>query len=109
MPKYLWQAFYTPQGAQGLRNEGGTARRAAVQSFIEKAGGKLETFYYAFGETDAFLIADLPDATTAAAVSLAVNATGAVTLRTTPLMTCEELDAAAKRAVDYRPPGGTAR
>lgn len=109
MPKYLWQASYTAQGAGGLQKEGGTGRRRAVQSFVEKAGGKLEGFYYAFGDTDLFIIADLPDAATAAAVSLAVNATGAAHLRTTPLITPEDMDGAAKKAIDYRPPGAPQR
>jgi uncharacterized protein with GYD domain len=109
MAKYLWQASYTPQGAQGLQEDGGTARRAAVKRLVEQAGGKLESFYFALGESDAYVIADLPDAKTAAAVSLAVNAVGAARLRTVVLLTPEEIDASAKQAVDYRPPGAGAR
>jgi uncharacterized protein with GYD domain len=105
MPKFLWQVSYTPQGAQGLQKDGGSARRAAVQRLTEQAGGKLESFYFALGESDAFVIADLPDVTTAAAVSLAVSAAGAARLRTIPLLSVEELDAAAKKTIDYRPPG----
>jgi uncharacterized protein with GYD domain len=109
MPKYLWQVSYTPQGVQGLQKEGGVARRAAVQRLVDQAGGKLESFYFAFGEADAYTIAELPDAATAAAVSLAVNALGFVHLRTVPLMTPEEMDTATKKAVDYRPPGAGSR
>lgn len=105
MPKYLWQVSYTSQGAQGLRKEGGSARRAFVKQLTEQLGGKLESFYFALGESDAYCVADLPDAKTALALSLAVNAAGAVQLRTVPLLTPEELDAAAKMTVDYRPPG----
>ena len=105
MPKYLWQASYTTAGVQGLRQSGGIARRAAVKELIEKAGGKLEAFYFAFGKADAIVIAELPDQATAVGVSLAVNATGAVGLKTTVLVTPEELDSAAKKSVDYRPPG----
>ncbi|HEV8611987.1 MAG TPA: GYD domain-containing protein [Gemmatimonadales bacterium] len=105
MPKYLWQASYTSEGAKGIRQGGGTARRAAVKELIEKAGGKLEALYFAFGKADAIVIADLPDQATAVAVSLAVNATGAAGLKTTVLLTPEEVDAAAKKSVDYRPPG----
>lgn len=107
MPKYLWQVAYTPQGAQGLQKEGGSARRMAVQRLVERAGGKLESFYFALGESDVYVIADMPDAKTAAAISLAVNAAGAARLRTVVLVTPEEMDAAAKKAVDYRPPGAT--
>ena len=105
MAKFLIKATYNSDGARGLLKEGGTKRRAAVQKIIEAAGGKLESFYYAYGEDDAFIIADLPDATTGLAISLTVNASGAVRLSTLPLITPEELDAASKKSVDYRAPG----
>jgi uncharacterized protein with GYD domain len=109
MPKYLWQVSYTSQGVQGLVKEGGAARRTAVQRLVEQAGGKLESFHFAFGDADAYCIADLPDTATAAAVSLAVNGVGAAHLRTVPLFTPEELDAATKKSIDYRAPGSAAR
>ena len=105
MPKFLIKATYTTDGVRGLLKEGGTKRRAAVQEIIQGAGGKLEAFYYAYGEDDAFIIADLPDATTGLAISLTVNASGAVRLSTLPLITPEELDAASKKSIDYRAPG----
>ena len=105
MPTYLWQASYSVDGTKGLLKDGGSKRRAAVQQMIEKAGGKLQAFYFAFGEADVYGIAEFPDQATAAAVSLAVNATGAVHLRTTALITPEELDTAAQKSVTYRPPG----
>ena len=105
MPKFLWQVSYTSKGAEGLKKDGGSARRAMVQKLVDQAGGKLESFYFALGESDVFVVADLPDATTATAISLAVNAAGAAQLRTVPLITPEEMDAAAKKSVDYRPPG----
>jgi uncharacterized protein with GYD domain len=105
MPKFLWQASYSPQGVQGLQKDGGTGRRAAVQKLVEQAGGKLDAFYYALGESDVYVITDLPDVTTAAAISLAVNATGAVRLSTVQLLTPEDVDKAMKKTVDYRPPG----
>jgi uncharacterized protein with GYD domain len=109
MPKYLWQVSYTPQGVQGLRKDGGVARRAAVKRLIEQAGGKLESFYFAFGEADVYTIAELPDTATAAAVSLAVNALGVVHLRTVPLVTPEEMDTATKKSIDYQPPWSAGR
>jgi len=105
MPKYLVQASYTSEGAKGLLKDGGTKRRAVVEALMKGLGGKLEAFYYAFGDADAVLIIDGPDNITAAAVSLAVNATGAVSLKTTPLLTAEEIDQATKKTVSYRPPG----
>lgn len=105
MPMYLWQASYTGDGAKGLQKEGGTRRRAAVQQMVEKAGGKLHAFYFAFGETDVWGISEFPDQTTAIGLSLAVNASGAVAFRSTLLITPEEMDAAIKKAVAYSPPG----
>jgi uncharacterized protein with GYD domain len=105
MPKFLIKASYTPEGAKGLLKEGGTSRRAAVVKLIEGMGGKVEAFYYAYGESDAYIITDLPDPTSGLAVSLAVNASGAVRLSTIPLITPEEIDAASKKSVAYRAPG----
>ena len=105
MPKYLIRAKYSPDGAKGLIKEGGTGRRAAVIKATEALGGKLESFYYAFGEDDAYLVVDMPDQTSGLALSLVVNASGAVRLQTIPLITCEEIDAASHKAVSYRAPG----
>jgi uncharacterized protein with GYD domain len=105
MPKFLLKATYTSDGAKGLLKEGGTKRRAAVQKIIEAAGGKLEAFYYAYGDDDAFIIADLPDVMAGLAISLTVNASGAVRLSSLPLITPEEVDAASKKSIEYRAPG----
>ena len=105
MPKYLVQASYVGEGLQGLLKEGGSSRKKAVETVIKGMGGTLESFYYAFGEYDVFGIADMPDNVTAAAFSLAVNASGAIKARTTVLMTPEEFDKATKKTVDFRPPG----
>ena len=105
MAKYLIKATYGAEGAKGLVKEGGTGRRAAVKSVVEGLGGKLETFYFAYGDPDAYVIVDLPDATTGIALSLAVNASGAVHVATVPLITCEEIDAAVKKMPAYRAPG----
>ena len=105
MPKYLVEAHFTTEGAKGIATEGGTARRKAVATLMEGAGGKLESYYFAFGGADAFVIADLPDNVTAAALSLAVNKSGAVTSKTIVLLTPEEMDQASNKAMDYRAPG----
>ena len=69
-------------------------------------GGKgLESFSFAFGDHDAYVVVDLPDNESAAAVAIAVNTGGGATVKTIVLLTPEEIDAAAKRSVDYRPPG----
>jgi len=105
MPKYLMEASYTADGAKGLAKEGGSSRRKTIDELVKGLQGRLEAFYYAFGGSDVYLIVDLPDAVTAAAVSLAVNQSGAVQLKTIVLMTVEEMDQAAKKSVAYRPPG----
>ncbi len=105
MAKYLIAASYTTDGARGVLKDGGTKRRQAAEQVIKSAGGKLEGFYFAFGETDAYVIVDAPDAATVAAVSLAINATGAVNTKTIVLLSPEEIDQAAKKNVTYRAPG----
>ncbi len=105
MAKYLFEARYTAEGAKGVAREGGTGRRSAVAKMIEGLGGRLETFYFAFGDVDAYIIVDAPDNATVAAVALAVNQAGGVTGKTVVLIPPEEMDEAGKKAVDYRPPG----
>jgi uncharacterized protein with GYD domain len=105
MAKYLITADYKSKGTQGLVKEGGSARRAAVKHAIEAMGGKLEAFYFAYGHVDAYVICDLPDPNAAVALSLAVNGSGAVVVNTVPLITPEDVDAAARKAVSYRAPG----
>jgi uncharacterized protein with GYD domain len=106
MPKYLVKASYTAAGAKGVATGGGSARRDSVRRMAESVGGSLEAFYFAFGDTDAYVILDLPDHEAATAIALAVNSSGAVSLETVALLEPELLDAAAKRSVDYRPAGG---
>ena len=103
--KFMIQASYTAEGARGLLKDGGSARRAAVQKIVEGAGGTLECFYYAYGPHDVYAVTDLPDTASALALSLAVNASGAVRLSTIPLITPEEIDAASKKSMTYRAPG----
>ncbi len=105
MAKYLIQAKYSGESAKGLLKEGGSSRRAVVEGLIGSAGGKVESFYFAFGDTDAVVIVELPDNVTAAALSLAVNASGAVTTTITVLLSAEDIDAATKKKISYRAPG----
>ena len=94
------------EGIRGLLKEGGTSRRATIEQLVKGMGGTLEPFYYAFGTDDVIVIADVPDAESMAAISLAVNASGGVQLGTTVLLTPEQMDAATKKTVSDRPPGG---
>jgi uncharacterized protein with GYD domain len=106
MAKYLIKANYVGDGIKGLMKDGGSKRREAASAAIQSVGGTLDCFYYAFGETDVFAICDFPDVASATATSLAINATGAVTLSLTPLMTPEDVDGAMAKSPDYRKPGG---
>jgi uncharacterized protein with GYD domain len=105
MARYLWKVSYSVDGAKGLIAEGGTARRAVVQKLVKSVGGKLVTFDFALGEEDAYVIAEIPNATDVAAVSLAVAASGGARVTTVQLLTPAEMDKAAKRNIAYRAPG----
>ncbi len=105
MPKYLLEVNYTLDGLRGVAAKGGSARKAAAQAAAKSVGGKLDSFYFAFGGTDVFTIADLPDNTAAAALALAVTAGGGASVRTVVLLTPGEIDEATQKRVKYTPPG----
>jgi uncharacterized protein with GYD domain len=106
MPKYLFVASYKPEGAKGVIEKGGTARREAIAELAQGLGGSLESFYFAWGEDDVYTIVDLPDDAAAAAISMTVSADGRTGLKTIPLIEPATIDDAAQRTVQYRPPGG---
>jgi uncharacterized protein with GYD domain len=105
MAKFLITASYTVEGVKGVQSKGGSARRDAVKETLEGLGGSLETFYFGFGEHDAYVIADLPNNEAAAAVALAVGSAGGAAVSTVVLLTPEEVDTAAEQSVNYRAPG----
>jgi uncharacterized protein with GYD domain len=108
MPRYLFHGSYSREGAQGLLREGGTKRREAVEKLVQSLGGRLEAFHYALGETDLYMIVELPSNVAATAASVIVAASGAGSWRTTVLLSAEEMDAATKTAAGYRAPGAQA-
>ncbi len=105
MPKYLLQVNYTAEGSKGLIKDGGSARRKVAQAAAESVGGRVESFYFAFGDADAYVIAEVPDHASVAAISLTLAASGAATARTTVLLTPEDIDQATRKTPLYRPPG----
>jgi uncharacterized protein with GYD domain len=105
MPKYLIKANYTTEGIRGVAAKGGTARSEVVSKLIGDAGGTMECFYFAWGDTDAYIIGDLPSDEVMAGIALAVSASGSVTLTTTPLLTPAQIDSAAGSLPGYSPPG----
>jgi uncharacterized protein with GYD domain len=105
--RYLLKASYSTEGIKGVLKEGGSGRVSAVEQAVQSVGGKLEAFYFAFGESDAYVIVDLPDNGSAAAVAATVAASGSLSsYETIVLLTPSEIDAAVKKTVSYRPPGG---
>jgi len=106
MAKYMLEVHYTLEGVRGIVAKGGSARKAAAEKAAKSLGGKLDSFYFAFGGADVFTVADMPDNTAAAALALAVTAGGGATVRTIVLLTPQEIDAATKQKVQYTPPGG---
>ena len=105
MPKYLFRASYTAAGAAGVLKEGGSARAKVVETLAKSVGGKVESIYWALGADDFFCIADMPDVNAAAALSLTVGASGAVTITTSPLLSASDVDELVKKRVEYRAPG----
>jgi uncharacterized protein with GYD domain len=105
MPKYLISANYTAEGMDGVRAAGAKSRVDAVSTMLEAMGGRLESFPFAFGDTDVFAIAEVPDDEAAAAVAIAIYSSGAVSIRTTKLLTVDQVDDALRRTVNYQKPG----
>lgn len=105
MPKYLFHGSYTQEGYEGLLKEGGAKRREAAEQALGSVGGRLEAFYFAFGEEDFYIIVDLPDNVATTVVSFVGNVSGTFRIKTIPLLTPEEVDQAVKMSVNFRPPG----
>jgi len=107
MPKYLVEGRYTSDGIKGLAREVSSGRRVDIAKTIESAGGKLEAFYFAFGDADFYIIFDVPDNISAADLSMVANQSRFVACKTTVLMTADEMDRAVKqtKAIEFLPPG----
>ena len=105
MPKYLLEVNYTLDGLKGVVAKGGTARKAAASAAAKSLGGKIDSFYFAFGGTDVFTVVDMPNNEAAAALALTVSAAGGATVKTIVLLTTDEVDAAVGKDVKYKPPG----
>ena len=88
-----------------MLKDGGSKRRDVAAAALKSAGATLESFYYAFGDTDVYAVIDAPDHASMVGASMAINASGAVSIKTTVLMSPEEIDQAIKKTVSYTPPG----
>ena len=106
MPKYLLKARFSPEGLAGVMKDGGSARRAVADDLAKRLGGAVESYHFAFGDDDAYVICDLPDNQAAATVAMTVSSSGRVSVTTVALLTVDEVDAiAAGRKLEYSPPG----
>lgn len=106
MAKYLAKGNYVGKGIAGLVKEGGSSRAQAIEELVKSVGGSVDSIYYSFGATDIYVIVDLPDNAGAAALSLAINGSGAATEEMVVLMTPKEMDRVTNVSPSYRPPGG---
>lgn len=106
MGHYMFRGSYTAAGIKGVLTEGATSRAAVIRGLIEGVGGTLECMYWSFGDSDVLAIAELPDNVAAAALATSISAGGSASVATTVLLTADEIDAAGKVQVSYRPAGG---
>jgi uncharacterized protein with GYD domain len=81
------------------------ARETFFRERVASLGGTTESAYWAYGEDDVLIVADLPDTATATGLSLALARTGSFQVATTVLLTAAEMDAGAAKAPTYRAPG----
>ena len=106
MPKYLIVANYTVEGLRGVKEKGAKARADAVGDMVKGMGGTMESFHFAFGDADVYVLAELPDDESAAAIAFTVSASGGARTSTVKLLTVDQADEALGRSVGYTPPGG---
>ena len=105
MTKFMFHGSYTAAGAAGVLTEGGSGRERAVKELAESVGGSLESIYWAMGKDDFYIVANMPDAHAAAALSLAVGASGSATVTTAQLFDAAAVDEIISQRAKYRAPG----
>ncbi|MEH0980910.1 GYD domain-containing protein [Micromonospora sp. CPCC 205556] len=105
MPRFLLKSTYTVDGLKGLAKDGGTKRAEVVRKTIEASGGRMESMHFSFDEDDTYVLCELPDHKTAAALAIAIRAAGGLRVRMTPVLTAEEVDEATRVKSSYQPPG----
>ena len=105
MPHYLFRAHYTQAGIQGVLKEGAASRVKAVSDLAASLGGRIEAAYWAFGDDDFVMIAELPSNAAAGAAATTVSASGVAGVTTTVLLTADDVDEARGLHPSYRPPG----
>ncbi|MEI6457328.1 MAG: GYD domain-containing protein [Pseudomonadota bacterium] len=90
MPFFLYQVAYSSSAANNLVHHP-QHREEAVRRTAEALGGKLHQFFFAIGEYDCVALVELPSNTSAVAMNLSVEATGALrALHTTVLISADD-------------------
>ena len=105
MPKFMFHGSYTAAGAAGVLKDGGSGRLKAIEALASSLGGSIESAYWAMGADDFYIVGDLPDNKAAAALSMTVGASGAVTITTAELFSAADVDEIVGRRTAYRAPG----
>lgn len=105
MARYLFKVSYSVDGLKGVMQEGAENRAAFIAKMAADLGGSLESFDFGFGETDVYALCEIPDDETAAAVAMAVGASGTGSIETVKLLTPAQVDRARDITTGYRAPG----
>jgi uncharacterized protein with GYD domain len=102
--RYHFSAGFTSEGMKNLQKQTASGFRAGVAKFFESAGGKLESWYFDYGNSTAYGFVDYPDEISAATAQTTVNAAGLARVLYQPVLSAEETDKALARSMATRPP-----
>jgi uncharacterized protein with GYD domain len=102
--RYLVRAVLTAEGLKNLQKQPPTALKAGVAKFVESVGGKLESWFFDYGESTAYSVIDYPDEIAAATAQLSTNAAGYARVTIRPLLSAEEMDKAVAKMPPVRVP-----
>jgi uncharacterized protein with GYD domain len=105
MAKYLLKVRYSADGVGGVLKDGGTKRAEVARKLVKSAGGKMISFDFAFGEVDAYIMADFPSPAAVAAAAMTATAGGGAAIETVVLVSPTDIDTAAKAKTSYTKPG----
>jgi uncharacterized protein with GYD domain len=102
--RYLVRAVLTAEGLKNLQKQPPTALKAGVAKFVESVGGKLEFWFFDYGESTAYSVIDYPDEIAAATAQLSTNTAGFARVTIRPLLSAEEMDKAVAKVPPVRVP-----
>ncbi len=106
MGRYIFKVSYSKEGIQGVMKEGAENRATFISKMAANLGGSVESFDFAFGDTDVYAVCEIPDDETAAAIAMAVGGSGVGSIQTVKLLTPAQIDRARGITTGYKPPGG---